>query len=161
MDQNDYSRGSETPSSATNDFGSTSNVSAAGNYGATGGAAGGSSVGSSSTSSAADLGSDETSRATERIDGFTPPREGFTDRVREIAGSAQHTLADVSSTVGEKASAAKSAIADTVESGMDRIKNIDFDSLKANVERQVREHPGRTLLMAVGVGYLVGRAFKK
>lgn len=150
MDQNDYSpRGSDSPSSATNDFGSTSNASAAGNYGSTGGAAGGSSMGSSDMSSSQDLDSSSGSEG------------GFTDRVREIAGSAQHTLADVSSSVGEKAGAAKSAIADTVESGMDRIKNIDFDSLKANVERQVREHPGRTLLMAVGVGYLVGRAFKK
>lgn len=161
MDQNDYSRGSDNPSGATNDFGSTSNESAAGNYGSTGGAAGGSSMGSSGASASSNFGSDETSRPTERIEGFNAPREGFTDRVREIAGSAQHTLADVSSTVGEKASAAKSAIADTVESGMDRIKNIDFDSLKASVEREVRDHPGRTLLMAVGVGYLVGRAFKK
>ena len=151
MDQNDYSdRGSSNPSSANSDFENTSNTSSAGSYSSTGGAAGGSGLGASSATTSSDFGSETSTEG-----------GGFTDRVREIAGSAQHTLADVGSTVSEKASAAKSAIADTVESGVDRLKNVDFDSIKANIERQVREHPGRTLLMAVGIGYLVGRAFKK
>jgi hypothetical protein len=29
------------------------------------------------------------------------------------------------------------------------------------VERQVKDHPGRTLLVALGVGYLLGKAFRK
>jgi hypothetical protein len=32
--------------------------------------------------------------------------------------------------------------------------------LKADVERQVRDNPGRTLLIALGVGYLLGKAFR-
>ena len=138
MDQNEFSAPeSITPSSANGDFESASNA---------------------STASAASASSDFDSPSGSESSTEGP---GFSDRVREIAGSAQHTLADVGSTVSEKASSAKSAIADTVESGVDRLKNIDFDSMKASVERQVRDHPGRTLLMAVGVGYLVGRAFKK
>jgi hypothetical protein len=32
--------------------------------------------------------------------------------------------------------------------------------LKADVEKQVRENPGRTLLIALGVGYVLGKAFR-
>jgi len=28
------------------------------------------------------------------------------------------------------------------------------------MEREVKEHPGRTLLIAVGLGYLIGKAFR-
>jgi hypothetical protein len=150
MDQNELSpRGPNTESSATNDF-NTPDTSSAGSYGATGGAASGSSLGAGSTSTSKDFDPSSTDNGA-----------AFSDRVREIAGSAQHTLADVGSTVSEKANTMKSSVAEAMESGVNRLKNIDFDSLKASVEREVREHPARTLLMAVGVGYLVGRSFKK
>jgi hypothetical protein len=41
------------------------------------------------------------------------------------------------------------------------IRDADLDSVKNDVERQVREHPGRTLLIAAGVGYLLGKAFRR
>jgi hypothetical protein len=50
---------------------------------------------------------------------------------------------------------------DSVARGMqksaDWLRNGD---LKADIETQVRENPGRTLLIALGVGYLLGKAFK-
>jgi ElaB/YqjD/DUF883 family membrane-anchored ribosome-binding protein len=33
--------------------------------------------------------------------------------------------------------------------------------MKSGIERQVKEHPGRTLAIAVGVGYLLGKAIRK
>ena len=33
--------------------------------------------------------------------------------------------------------------------------------LRATIETQVREHPGRTLLIALGVGYMLGKTFRK
>jgi hypothetical protein len=33
--------------------------------------------------------------------------------------------------------------------------------LRATIETQVREHPGRTLLIALGVGYVLGKTFRK
>ena len=33
--------------------------------------------------------------------------------------------------------------------------------LKASIETQVKEHPGRTLLIALGVGYVLGKAFRR
>ena len=32
--------------------------------------------------------------------------------------------------------------------------------LKGDIEHQVKENPGRTLLIALGVGYLLGKAFR-
>ena len=37
----------------------------------------------------------------------------------------------------------------------------DIDGLKTSIERQVKEHPGRTLLIAIGMGYLIGKAFRR
>ena len=33
--------------------------------------------------------------------------------------------------------------------------------LRATIEQQVKEHPGRTLLIALGVGYVLGKTFRK
>ncbi|HEV2642194.1 MAG TPA: hypothetical protein VGT98_05790, partial [Candidatus Elarobacter sp.] len=41
------------------------------------------------------------------------------------------------------------------------INNVDIDDLTQKLEQQVREHPARTLLMAAGAGFLLGRAAKK
>jgi hypothetical protein len=140
----------------------------------------------------------------------TSEAAGFADRARGIAGTTQDKLADVGSTVRERASNMKDSFADALESGADKlrqrihtkqtsgsggelaaatpsgsatmsegrvavvgdriaggmqstadwIRDADLDSLKTGVERQVKEHPGRTLLIAVGLGYLLGKAFR-
>ncbi|MGI8549021.1 MAG: hypothetical protein ACR2M1_17145 [Gemmatimonadaceae bacterium] len=41
------------------------------------------------------------------------------------------------------------------------IDNIDVDDLTQKLEQQVREHPARTLAVAIGAGFLLGRAAKK
>ena len=52
-------------------------------------------------------------------------------------------------------------VQDSVARGMhksaDWLRNGD---LKADIERQVRENPGRTLLIALGLGYVLGKAFR-
>jgi ElaB/YqjD/DUF883 family membrane-anchored ribosome-binding protein len=40
------------------------------------------------------------------------------------------------------------------------LRDADIDDVKASLERQVREHPGRSLLVAIGIGYVFGRAFR-
>jgi ElaB/YqjD/DUF883 family membrane-anchored ribosome-binding protein len=53
---------------------------------------------------------------------------------------------------------------DRVASGMERsadwLRNASVTSFQQGLERQVRENPGRTLLIAGAIGYLLGRAFK-
>ena len=54
---------------------------------------------------------------------------------------------------------------DRVAGGMDAtadwLRDADLDGLRASIETQVKEHPGRTLLIAAGVGYLLGKALRK
>jgi len=109
--------------------------------------------------------------------------------VRERTGHVKDSLADALETGAEKlrqragaptgqlavpAQGASVAIAhdgrvatvtNKVAVGMDRtagwLRQTDLDSVKNGIERQVKEHPGRSLLVAAGVGYLIGKAFKK
>jgi ElaB/YqjD/DUF883 family membrane-anchored ribosome-binding protein len=61
----------------------------------------------------------------------------------------------------------KQRVADTSDrlaAGMERsadwLRNTNMTSFQQGLERQVRENPGRTLLIAGAIGYLLGRAFK-
>ena len=135
--------------------------------------------------------------------------QGFTDRARDIAGTAQNKLADVGSTVRDRTGHLKDSLADALETGADKLRqragatghgvalagatttgatpveadgrladaggrvasgmdatagwlrDADLDGLKSGIEHQVKEHPGRTLLIAAGVGYLLGKALRK
>jgi ElaB/YqjD/DUF883 family membrane-anchored ribosome-binding protein len=53
---------------------------------------------------------------------------------------------------------------DRLAAGMERsadwLRNANMTSVQQGLERQVRENPGRTLLIAGAIGYLLGRAFK-
>jgi ElaB/YqjD/DUF883 family membrane-anchored ribosome-binding protein len=53
---------------------------------------------------------------------------------------------------------------DRVATGMERsadwLRNANVSSFQQGLERQVRENPGRTLLIAGAIGYLLGRAVK-
>lgn len=57
--------------------------------------------------------------------------------------------------------AVMSSVATGMQSTADWLREADLESLKEGVEQQVKEHPGRTLLIALGVGYLLGKAFRR
>ena len=129
--------------------------------------------------------------------------QNLKDRAKGAIGSANERLADVGSTVREKAGSMKNKLASALESGAERLRgnsggslagattagstaiegdgrlsqvservaggmdatadwlrDADIDGIKTGIERQVKEHPGRTLLIAAGLGYLIGRAFR-
>jgi hypothetical protein len=48
-----------------------------------------------------------------------------------------------------------------MQSSADWIRDADLDKLKSGVEKQVKEHPARSLLVALGAGYLIGKAFRR
>jgi ElaB/YqjD/DUF883 family membrane-anchored ribosome-binding protein len=135
--------------------------------------------------------------------------QSFTDRARDMAGSAQGKLADIGSTVRDRAGTMKDSLADALETGADKLRqrgaqagdqggnlagatsagsvamgdgrvsqvtdrvatgmdktadwlrDADLEGLRTSVETQVKEHPGRTLLIAAGLGYLLGKALRK
>lgn len=69
------------------------------------------------------------------------------------------------STVALSNDSSITAVTDTLATGMqssaDWIRDADMDKIKAGVEKQVKEHPARTLLVALGAGYLIGKALRR
>jgi hypothetical protein len=104
---------------------------------------------------------------------------------RERVGDLKSSLADKLEAGAEKLSHRESAFAGTTGTGTatlegdgrmaavnDKVagglrntanwlRETDLASLRNDVERQVRDHPARTLLIAAGVGYLLGKAFRR
>ena len=58
-----------------------------------------------------------------------------------------------------------SAVTDTLATGMQSsaewLRDADLDKLKSGVEKQVKEHPARSLLVALGAGYLIGKVLRR
>ena len=52
-------------------------------------------------------------------------------------------------------------LAGGMQGAADWLRDADLDGLKSGLERQVKDHPGRTLAVAVGLGYLLGKAIRK
>ena len=48
-----------------------------------------------------------------------------------------------------------------MQSSADWLREADIEKLKSGVEKQVKEHPARSLLIALGAGYLIGKAFRR
>lgn len=73
------------------------------------------------------------------------------------------TVSETGSAVSGDSSIA--AVTDTLATGMqssaDWIRDADLDKLKSGVEKQVKEHPARSLLVALGAGYLIGKALRR
>ena len=80
-------------------------------------------------------------------------------------GGAQYAGATGDGGVGVAQNDKMSQLTDKVAGGMQStanwVRNADIESVKGDVERQVKEHPARTLLVAVGLGYLLGKAFRR
>jgi hypothetical protein len=83
-------------------------------------------------------------------------------RQRKASTSVATTGAS-SVTVADDSSIA--AVTDTLASGMQSsaewLRDADIDKLKQGVEKQVKEHPARSLLVALGAGYLIGKALRR
>lgn len=60
-----------------------------------------------------------------------------------------------------KVDSVKQAVTSRVQAGTDWLKDRDVQQVKETLETQVREHPVRTLLVALGAGYLLGKALRK
>jgi hypothetical protein len=116
---------------------------------------------------------------------------GVTDRVKSVASSVKGKAAAIPSmladgleagaealrqrrpsTSGAEGSAlviaddsSITAVTDTLATGMQSsaewLRDADLDKLKQGVEKQVKEHPARSLLVALGAGYLIGKALRR
>ena len=115
----------------------------------------------------ADVGSTARERAGNLKDSLADALESSADKLRQRAGGQGGQLAGTTGTssVALEGDGRVSDVANRVAGGMqasaDWLRDADIDGLKMGIEKQVKEHPGRTLLIAVGLGYLLGKALRK
>ena len=116
---------------------------------------------------------------------------GITDRVKSVASAVKGKAAAIpsmladgleagaealrqrrTSTSGAQGSALAitndpsiAAVTDSLATGMQSsaewLRDADLERLKQGVEKQVKEHPARSLLVALGAGYLIGKALRR
>jgi ElaB/YqjD/DUF883 family membrane-anchored ribosome-binding protein len=198
MDRNDFTPGGGSTSGQS---GGSQNPGGSAGYGNAGNTSGAQGYAAGTTANVGQGFGTESGVGTEK-----EQSQGFTDRARDLAGSAQDKLADVGSTVRDRAGNLKNSLADALDSGANKLRQrgaasesslagsttagsvalekdarmtqvsnkvaggmestadwlreADMASLRTGIERQVKEHPGRTLLIAAGLGYLIGKAFR-
>ena len=115
----------------------------------------------------ADVGSNVRERASHMRDSVADALESGADKLRARADGQRSELAGATGagTVAVENDGRMAQVSGKVASGMDAtadwLRNTDLDGIKSGIERQVKEHPGRTLLIAAGIGYLLGKALRK
>ena len=97
--------------------------------------------------------------------------EAGAERLRQRSTSGSTGSATLAGATGDGGSTAvatddrmakvSGAVAGGMESTARWIRDADMNTIRTDVEQQVKEHPGRTLLIALGVGYLLGKAFRR
>jgi hypothetical protein len=113
----------------------------------------------------ADVGSTVRDRAGTMKDSLADALESGADKLRQRSSGDGQLAGAGGASVAVADDDRMAQVTDRVAGGMqataDWLRDADLDGLKSGVERQVKEHPGRSLLIAVGVGYLLGKAFRK
>jgi hypothetical protein len=113
----------------------------------------------------ADVGATVRDRAGNAKEKLANALESGAERLRErgqSGGTLAGATADGSTALHPDGKIAQ--VSDRVAGGMEKsaewLREADIDGIKLGIENQVKEHPGRTLLIAAGLGYLLGRAFR-
>lgn len=101
-------------------------------------------------------------RRAERAAAF---RSDLADRLQQGAERLRRRAAaiDVEGPGAERRGQLKRAghrVADGMENTAGWVRRADARTVRADLEEQVRTRPGRTLLIALGVGYLLGRVLR-
>jgi hypothetical protein len=73
-----------------------------------------------------------------------------------VDGSTTSVAAD-----GSQLVAITDSLADGMQSSAEWLRDADLDKIKDGLETQIKEHPARTLLIALGAGYVIGKAFRR
>jgi ElaB/YqjD/DUF883 family membrane-anchored ribosome-binding protein len=95
-------------------------------------------------------------QATEQID----TRRGPTADALENAAATVHERAE-DLPGGETVRSVAHSAADKLESTAGYIREKDVRAMLSDVENMVRRNPGPSLLIAAGIGFLIGRAFRE
>jgi ElaB/YqjD/DUF883 family membrane-anchored ribosome-binding protein len=126
-------------------------------------------VASTASEKLADVGSTVRDKAGNLKNTLADALESGAERLRaqgagggQIAGaSASGGSAGMVSDESNRLAQTTNQLAGGLQASADWLRDADLDGLKSGIERQVKEHPARSLAVAVGLGYLLGKAFRK
>lgn len=96
------------------------------------------------------------------ITNSTTAADGAANGAGEFSGSANEFTGSSAPASGirGKLDTARTKVVDGAHAATDWVKQADIDGIKSGIEEQVRTHPARSLLVALGLGYLIGRAMR-
>lgn len=63
--------------------------------------------------------------------------------------------------VGDKYAKASGAVRDGYNTVREKVEDVDFGEMMDQVRGYVRSHPGKAMLVAVGVGFIVGLLMRR
>jgi ElaB/YqjD/DUF883 family membrane-anchored ribosome-binding protein len=114
----------------------------------------------------ADVGSNVRERAGNLKDSLADVLETGAEKLRARGGSQDGALAGSTGSTSVALEDGRVAeVSNRVAGGMDAtadwLRQADLEGLGKSIEQQVKEHPGRSLLIAAGLGYLLGKALRK
>lgn len=92
-------------------------------------------------------------------DKFDEGRAGAADALSSAASSLHDKAANF--TAGQKVVDMAHSTADKMEATADYVRKHDMNEMMADVQTVIKSHPGPSLLAAVVVGFLAGRAFRR
>jgi hypothetical protein len=102
-------------------------------------------------------------RATDLKSSLADKLEMGADQVRSKTRQGAERVAAASADLGAAATQRLGNYSDTVASGMERtagwLRRRDLGDIGDAIVEQVQEHPVRTLLVTLAIGYFVGRSF--
>ena len=87
--------------------------------------------------------------------------EAGANRLRGQQGLGDGTTAGAYGGTQQSGSKVSNRVAGGMQATADWLRTAEVDDLRTGIERQARDNPGRTLLIALGVGYLLGKAFRR
>jgi hypothetical protein len=155
---------------STGGFGATSGGGSTGGFGGTTGSDAGlgdraRNVANTAQDRLTDVSSTVRDRAGQAKNSLADALEAGADRLRsrsgqQLAGATGYGEGSAT-TEGGRVAEIGQRVAGGLQSSADWLRETDLDGLRQGVERQVRDNPGRTLLIAVGLGYLLGKAFRR
>jgi len=90
-------------------------------------------------------------------DGLLTAAHKVQDGVAQIEEHPPQVLAGVAPTIGKYGHTTAKAL----EQSADYIRNVDLEELKEDAETKVRQNPGKSLLIAAGVGFILGALLKR
>ncbi len=109
----------------------------------------------------------ETEKAEAKTKGVQQARAAVSEKLEvakeklgEVSAAAGKRLREVKDQAGQATQVAREKAAEGLKQGYDRVRK-DFDGLNADVNAYVKDNPGRSILIAAGIGFVLGMMMRR